>query len=90
MVDRGEGEEERLDAPLPSNSAHGRRNGNGKRKKGAKRKKDSKARHKSLKNYFGRFFAQVNIEVTGGYQKSNHANYYISSEMGHYLRNYYR
>ena len=33
--------------------------------------KRSKARKKSFRNYFGQVFAQVNIEVTRGYQRSN-------------------
>ena len=36
------------------------------------------------------FFAQVNIEITRGHQRSNLAECHISSEMCHYHRIYYR
>ena len=52
------------------------------------RKVRSKARRKSLRKYFGQFFAKVNIEVTRGHQRSNLAKFNISSETYHYLRNF--
>ena len=53
----------------PSNSAPRRRSG--------KRKQRLKARQKSFQNYFSHFFAQVNIEVFRGHQRSNFAKFHI-------------
>ena len=49
----------------------------------------SEVRQKSLRKYLG-VFSKVNIEVTGGQQRSNLAKIHISYDMHHYLRNYFR
>ena len=54
-------------------------------------KKRSIALNEYIRKCLSRVFAQVNIEVTRGHQRSNLAECnIIFSEMYHYLRAYYR
>ena len=63
-----------------------------KTKRGRKeREKRSNALNDYIPMYFSHFFAQVNIEVNRGHQRSNLAECHnISSDKCHYLRTYYR
>ena len=53
-------------------------------------KMDSNASQKALRNNFSIYLVKVNTDVSKGNQMSNIAKYHISSEMCHYLTNYYR